>query len=250
VNSNNSSNITMTNVSIDAVEYVLRVGENGGTAANGFIHISGCEFICGSTLANEGAIVLRYSTTADITNTSSDILGNVVNLSSNAITLTTDDVYWGMGCDITGFTNEQLDIQNDASVPHLFPTSGETEVTAGVDPTYTIIIPATLDFGTLTKNSGTATVTFDVTASGLVLELGSRVNVTVSGDFTMSDSGADLPYSLYNTTSSETALVDGGQFASFTADGTQNGRAEVNTGVIVNAGEYQDTMVFTITYVD
>ena len=33
-------------------------------------------------------------------------------------------------------------------------------------------------------------------------------------------------------------------------EGVQNGRAEVNTAQIANAGEFEDTMTFTISYAD
>jgi hypothetical protein len=132
----------------------------------------------------------------------------------------------------------------------IFSKGGSTEVKAGVDPTYTIVIPASVDFGTLVKDTGIASIPFSVTASGLLLEAGAKVNVTVDGDFTMSDGGAELPYALFKVVAGGTALTSGGQFASFSVDGVQNGRADVNTATIASAGEFEDTMTFTITYAD
>ena len=45
-------------------------------------------------------------------------------------------------------------------------------MSAGVDPTYTIIIPASVDFGTLVKGDEFVYQPFDVTASDLVIEDG------------------------------------------------------------------------------
>ena len=50
----------------------------------------------------------------------------------------------------------------------------DTDVTANVDPTYMIIIPAAVDFGMLVKDSGVQTQDFPVQAQGMVIESGIR----------------------------------------------------------------------------
>ena len=139
-------------------------------------------------------------------------------------------------------------IPEDADPSNIVVVNG-TDVEAGVDVTYTIIIPASVDFGTLTAGAEIVSQPFNVTATGVLLEGGAHVDIAVSSDFTMSDGGADLPYELYNVSSGGIALSSGNQFASFDEDGTQDGRAEVDTSDITNAGSFMDTMVFTITYV-
>ena len=131
----------------------------------------------------------------------------------------------------------------------IFNGVGDTEVTADVNPTYTIVIPASVDFGTLIKGTNIVSKPFNVTASGLLIEYDAHVDVYASSDFAMYAGSADLPYSLYNTTTGSDALEDGDQFASFNTGATQSGRVEVDTSDIDNAGDFEDTMVFTITYV-
>jgi len=136
----------------------------------------------------------------------------------------------------------------------VFPTGTgkSTAVNSSVDPTYTIIIPASVDFGTLIKGSGVIAREFDVTAQDLVLESGSHVDVSVQSSFLMSDGATPpttLEYLLYNTAADGSPLSTGAQFASFTTSGTQDGRVTVDTGAITNAGSYSGTMVFTIAYV-
>lgn len=125
-----------------------------------------------------------------------------------------------------------------------------TEVSANVDPTYMIIIPAAVDFGTLLKNSGVQTQSFPVQAMGLIIEDGYEIAVGVSSNFTMKDmdgSGTvSLDYDLYNST--PTQMADGSVFATFTADGTETGSVEVDTSAITAAGSYKGTMDFTISY--
>ena len=137
----------------------------------------------------------------------------------------------------------------------VFPTgSGQsTAVNSNVDPTYTIIIPASVDFGTLVKDNGVVTQEFDVTAQSLVIESGTHVDVSVQSSFLMSDGATPpttLAYSLYNTAADGSPLATGAQFASFSTSGTHDGRVTVDTDAIANAGSYSGTMVFTITYVD
>lgn len=128
----------------------------------------------------------------------------------------------------------------------------DTEVSASVDPTYMIIIPAAVDFGTLVKDTGVQTQSFPVQATGLVIEDGYEINVVVSSEFVLNDmDGAgtlELPYVLYNGDTPPAAVATGGLFAAFDVDGTENGTIEVDTADITAAGSYKGTMNFTISY--
>jgi len=128
-------------------------------------------------------------------------------------------------------------------------TNGTTNVTATVDPSYTLTVPASIDFATLTKNSGIATQSFDVTVSDLMLDAGTVLEVTVApvnGDaFIMTTAnGAELPYSVYAPNGDE-ALAAGAVFATFEADGTATGTATVDTALIAAAGAYNGVITFT-----
>lgn len=251
INAANSSNITLKNVKIYAVKYGFRLGESSGTAENGDIKISNCVLSASAPSASdEATIMIRASSKADILITSSDIFGNVVNLSSNSLTLTLDDVY--LSGDISGFKPSQAITQTNAlTVPH--PSQTATEVKASVNPSYIIVIPASVNFGSLILGSGEITKEFDVTAQGLVIENGMKVKVSVTSDFEMEDAAASskLAYKLYNSASGGNpfAANESTEFASFTESDTHDGRVTVNTNIIKTAGSYQDTMTFSISYV-
>jgi hypothetical protein len=124
-----------------------------------------------------------------------------------------------------------------------------TDVTAGVEPTYIIVIPAAVDFGTLVKDSGTVGMDFDVTAQGVVIENNAHIDVDVTGPFEMKNNNGSGTVSLaYGLRNESGAITPPGQFASFTGDGTEDGTVAVNTANITTAGSYKGTMVFSITY--
>lgn len=128
--------------------------------------------------------------------------------------------------------------------------SEQTEVTAGIDPSYMIVIPAAVDFGMLMKDSGIQTLSFPVTAYDVIIESGCGIQVAVSSDFNMKDMNGTgtvlLGYDLYNSV--PTLMNDGSVFATFSADGTETGSVEVDTSAITAAGSYKGTMDFTISY--
>ena len=124
--------------------------------------------------------------------------------------------------------------------------TGSTEVTAGVDPTYTIVIPAAVNFGTLQKDTGTRTQNFPVTAQNVLIENGKAIIVSVNSNFKMASGGTLLGYLLKKFGGG--VMASGGEFARFSADGESIGSVEVDTDLIVQAGSYQGTMTFTIAY--
>ena len=130
--------------------------------------------------------------------------------------------------------------------------AAETEVLAEIDPTYTIIIPASVDFGTLVKDGSTVTQDFDVTAQGVVIEDTASILVSVDGPFEMADEDGAGSVVLEYTLSNHTAaiLTTGGAFTTFTSSRTEEGSVAVDTDNIIAAGSYQGTMTFTITYND
>lgn len=126
----------------------------------------------------------------------------------------------------------------------------KTEVTGSVDPTYMVIIPAAIDFGTLVKDTGVQTQIFPVQASSMVIEDGFEIEVGLLSNFTMKDKdgegSVELEFSLFNAT---TSIATGEIFASFDTNRTENGTMEVDTSAITAAGNYKGTIDFTISYV-
>ena len=123
---------------------------------------------------------------------------------------------------------------------------GNTEVKADVEPTFTIVIPAAVDFGKLTPGTGTAQQNFPVKAEGLFIEDGKQINVSLKTLLPMKAGNVELPYTLENSTAEVT--VDE-VFATFIGNRTETGAVLVDRSLITKAGAYSGTMVFTIAYV-
>ena len=130
-------------------------------------------------------------------------------------------------------------------------TNTGTVVTAGVDPTFTITIPAAVDFGKVAKGTDDVVRDFVVSASGVVIETNKQINVSVTSDFLLSGGGTTLAYRLYNNDAADATVIGtGGLFASFTENGNKDGNVKLDRSQITVAAAYQDTMVFTIAYVN
>lgn len=124
-------------------------------------------------------------------------------------------------------------------------TDPETDVTAAVDPTYTIVIPSAVDFGTLQKDTGIQTKAFPVEAKDVTLESGKSIMVAVDSDFEMNGPAA-LAYTLYN--SAPALIIDEGPFTTFSGGRIETGEVRVDTAGITKAGNYSGTMTFKISY--
>ena len=127
---------------------------------------------------------------------------------------------------------------------------GETEVSFNVDPTYTVTIPATVE---LEKQEDNGTVTYEndytLTAeAGVRLKKNEYIEVTVLSDFEMTtQEGATLAYTI---TKDDAALVDS-IVAEFDTDKLeQTATIHVAAADPDYAGEYKDTVTFTVAVKD
>lgn len=130
-------------------------------------------------------------------------------------------------------------------------TADNTEVTAGIDPTFTIVIPASVDFGTLFSNTGIQTLAFPVEARDVVIEPGYGIKVVADTIAAMRNEDGNgsvlLPYTLKNEAAA--AITDGGTVRIFTVDDVDDGTVEVDTdNDIAAAGSYKGRIDFVISY--
>ncbi len=137
--------------------------------------------------------------------------------------------------------------------------SKEVYVTANATipaPSFTLVVPSTLDFGTLEQKSSTAedriaTKALSVKVRDVAYLFGKQITVTVSpqsGDvFLLAGEESNLPYAVYNTSTGGTPLSVGESFAVFNDDGTVSGRIEIDQSKIEEADSYTGTLVFYIT---
>ena len=125
-------------------------------------------------------------------------------------------------------------------------TGGSTEVSFNVDPTYTVIIPATVE---LNKVGADDAVTYEndytITAqAGVRLKKGETIVVTVSSDYEMTTTeGATLAYTI---TKDNAALVDSIVAVFDTDKAEQSSTIHIAAGDPEYAGEYKDTVTFTL----
>ena len=170
--------------------------------------------------------------------------------SLNNTPVSTSGNYYGGGAPNVHLGDGDAIIGIDTFVTTPVAMSDDTEVTAGVDPTFMINIPAAVDFGTLIKGSGEQTQDFVVEAQGTVLEPGASIVVTANGPFVMKDNDgageAQINFQLWNSVN-QVGFDD--EFAAFFGDRTEDGTVRVDTDLIETAGSYKGTMSFTIEYV-
>jgi uncharacterized cupredoxin-like copper-binding protein len=126
-------------------------------------------------------------------------------------------------------------------------TGGSTEVSFNVDPTYTVTIPATVELAKETAGDGTVTYENDYTIvanAGVRLKKNEYIEVTVASDFEMTTTeGATLAYTI---TKDAAALVNS-IVAEFDTDkAAQTSVIHIAAGDPDYAGEYKDTVTFTV----
>jgi hypothetical protein len=137
---------------------------------------------------------------------------------------------------------------------------GQTEVKAGVDPTFMIIIPTKVDFGTLDRTMPQQSKDFIVSISNAVLESGTEVQIKVNsnnGYIMKAGEFAQIEYELENADKDlmSSDMVDYCTFQDTNGDldddlsASHVGKVKCNPAQIQKAGSYSDTMVFTISYV-
>ena len=130
-------------------------------------------------------------------------------------------------------------------------TGGSTEVSFNVDPTYTVTIPATVELERQEDN-GTVTYENDYTLTaqaGVRLKKGEYIEVTVASEFKMTTAeGATLDYTI---TAENAAIATGGVVAEFATDkAEQTATIHIAANDPDYAGEYKDTVTFTIAVKD
>ena len=126
-------------------------------------------------------------------------------------------------------------------------TGGSTEVSFNVDPTYTVTIPATVELNKVEDN-GTVTYENDYTLTaqaGVRLKKGEYIEVTVATDNEMeTPEGATLAY----TITKGDAALENNVVATFATDkAAQTSTIHIAAGDPDFAGDYKDTVTFTLT---
>ena len=128
---------------------------------------------------------------------------------------------------------------------------GSTELSFNVDPTYTVTIPATVELNKVEDN-GTVTYENDYTLTaqaGVRLKKNEYIEVTVASDFEMTTTeGATLAYTI---TAGGNNVAMGGVVAEFATDkAEQTATIHIAANDPDYAGEYKDTVTFTIAVKD
>lgn len=142
-----------------------------------------------------------------------------------------------------GVESDKLIIDAEANIQ----TGVTSLVRANASPTFTIIIPALVDFGELTNKGDTTHVQpFNVELTNALLGQGAQVEVRVVSDFKM-DNGGDGERT-YTVTNGAGNLAETGEiYVTFTGNRIDEGTAAC-VDTITQAGAYTDTMVFSVFY--
>ena len=126
--------------------------------------------------------------------------------------------------------------------------TGSTDVYFGVDPTYTVTIPAKVELQKIdTDGAITYENDYTITAeAGVRLLKNEYIEVTVASDFEMiTTEGATLAYSI---TAGGNDVATGGVVAEFATDkAEQTATIHIAANDPDFAGEYKDTVTFTLT---
>lgn len=125
--------------------------------------------------------------------------------------------------------------------------TGSTNVYFGVDPTYTVTIPAKVELQKL-DTDGTITYENDYTITaeaGVRLLKNQYIEVTIASDYVMqTPQGATLAY----TITKDGNALDNDVVATFTTDkAEQSSTIHIAAGDPDYAGDYSDTVTFTLT---
>ena len=125
-------------------------------------------------------------------------------------------------------------------------TGGDADITTSIDPTYTVTIPA--DVNVQFNATETAFGTIEVTASQIHPDKCIKVELTSDGKLENSvDATKVIPYAIKDST--------GAAFTSATYL-TEGDKTELSIHITANdwnaayAGDYSDTVTFTVSYVD
>lgn len=138
------------------------------------------------------------------------------------------------------------------------PKTGNTTVTFNVDPTYTVTIPATVELEKKTAADETVTYEKDLTVSAENVRLleGKQIQVTLTSDFTLTNdtqnggAATNLSYTV-TVGDSATPIVTDGVVATFgTSTTEQTSVLHFAAANPTYAGDYSDTVTFTISVVN
>ena len=162
--------------------------------------------------------------------------------------MTANDVFWGTENPIYGFGSEQLEIADDAGIPH-FATRSETEVKAEADISYMVVIPSSVDFGVINRKMDTQTRPFVVAVEDALIEDGAIIKVeNVTASMVMKDKNGTGDQTLAFNLDQSNGLFIFDQ--ADLADGFESITSSVSCepSELKAAGSYKGYMTFEISY--
>lgn len=125
-------------------------------------------------------------------------------------------------------------------------TSQPLTVSGTIDPTFTVQIPAAIQLDWSSADGSRLQSPFSITASDVVLADHQCLNVQLISDFSLSapETSYEIPYTVCNSSG---AVASASVFASFRTSGTQSGHVELDLADIRYAGDYSDTLTFSLS---
>ena len=160
----------------------------------------------------------------------------------------------GAAVDTLILTSEELDTSDVIEITGGIFLQSASEVTATADVTYMVVIPTSVDFGTINKGMDAQSKDFAVAVEDALIEDGSSITVeNTTSDMTMKDKDGTGVETLAFTLAQD-AAPDNGIFTFAQADLTDGAEGIISSvgcvpADLTAAGSYKGYMTFEVSYI-
>ena len=241
------------------------IGATSNSAYSGEISIT---INNGTLISEEGYGVDHYSTNFTADTDVSNIIAVEIGADATVAAPQADPV--NLTVEIAGETLQLADedpgsvVISDQATLLSYSTGGSTDVIASASPSYVIVIPPLVDFGTVNRAMAIQTKDFSVAIEDAIFDQNASVTVGVTSDFSMKEaaSAAVLDYVLNNGAAD---LATGDLYCTFamkavalagetlidadTFGASVVGSVSTDPSQLTRAGSYSDVMTFVCEYV-
>ena len=215
----------------------IQIESNDGYSGDIVVNITG-----GTIFSANGYPVYEYleSETTDTEVDSIDISGGTFQT--------------GAAVDTLILTSEELDTSDVIEITGGIFLQSASEVTATADVTYMVVIPTSVDFGTINKGMDAQSKDFAVAVEDALIEDGSSITVeNTTSDMTMKDKDGTGVETLAFTLAQD-AAPDNGIFTFAQADLTDGAEGIISSvgcvpADLTAAGSYKGYMTFEVSYI-
>ncbi len=216
----------------------IQIESNDGYVGNVIVNITG-----GTISSDHGYAVYEY---LDSENTDTEVTSISI---ANATLQSATSSGMMISEELDAVSEERITIAESV----VFETASASEVTANADVSYIVVIPSSVDFGTINKGMDAQSKDFVVAVEDALIEDGASITVqNTTSDMTMKDKDGAGSETLAFTLAQD-AAPDNGIFTFAQADLT-DGEEAIESSVscvpadLTAAGSYKGYMTFDVSY--